>query len=150
MEVVKPPSPGSLARFTTSVTDPAMLIPWSASRKSWLKRWPRLQDACMLLISIVALIATTAFYRQAKTRGMQPGKAASIPFVAAGIFLITGIGFASILNRVALAVYVGPGTVRAILLMANVFLLLGYLQVIHRNWQLLANTVTGTPQDEQG
>ncbi len=44
----------------------------------------------MLLLLIIALIATPAFFRQAKSIGIHPGKVACIPFVAAGMLLVFG------------------------------------------------------------
>ena len=42
----------------------------------------------MLLLTIVAFFATTAFYSAAKHRGLQPGRAAMLPFVVLGVLLI--------------------------------------------------------------
>lgn len=91
----------------------------------------------MLLIVIVALIATSAFYRQAKAVNAHPGKAASIPFIAAGLFLIAGYCVSIALNAIATRVNVGASTVGVIAFTANVLLVLAYLLLIRRNWTAL-------------
>lgn len=94
----------------------------------------------MLLILIVALISTTAFYRQAKAVNVHPGKAASVPFIAAGLFLIAGWCISFALNAFATRVEISPASVRMMGLMANVFLVLAYLLLIRRNWFALTAT----------
>lgn len=88
----------------------------------------------MYLIAIVALIATSAFYCRAKCAGLHPGKAASVPFIAAGILFgcayLASIGIA----KIATATNASPFTVNAVEFMLNVFLLLAYLMVIRKNW----------------
>ncbi|GAA5504637.1 hypothetical protein Rcae01_00076 [Novipirellula caenicola] len=91
----------------------------------------------MLLIVILAFIATTAFYRQAKAVNVHPGKAASIPFSAAGLFLIAGYCNSFTLNTFATWVDVAPAIVHIMAFMANLFLTLAYLLLIRRNWLVL-------------
>jgi len=91
----------------------------------------------VLLIVILAMIATTAFFRQAKAVNVHPGKAASVPFVAAGLTLIAGYCTSFALNTLAAWVDVAPATVRMMAFMANLFLLLAYLLLISRNWGAL-------------
>ena len=42
----------------------------------------------MLLLPIISLLATPAFYSAAKRRGLHPGRTAMLPFVVLGILLI--------------------------------------------------------------
>jgi hypothetical protein len=91
----------------------------------------------LLLIVILALIATTAFYRQALARHVHPGKAASVPFVTAGLFLIAGYCTSFALNKFAEWTDAAPTTVRIMSLMANFFLILAYLLLVRRNWLAL-------------
>ncbi|MGN6546808.1 MAG: hypothetical protein ACTHK7_17260 [Aureliella sp.] len=91
----------------------------------------------MLLILIVALIATTAFYRQAKRAGVHPGKAASVPFIAAGIVLAAAYLASLGIAKIAMAVGASEFTVSAVNLMLNLFMLLTYLALIGRNWRAL-------------
>lgn len=94
----------------------------------------------MLLIVIVALIATTAFYRQAKLVGVHPGKAASIPFIAAGIILaLTYVG-SVVLTKFMLAADGSKFTVGAIRFMFHAFVFVAYLMLIRRNWLALTAT----------
>lgn len=88
---------------------------------------------------ILALIATTAFYRQAKVLNAHPGRAASVPFVAAGLFLIVGYFTSFALSKLAAWSGVGPGTVRIMAFMADLFLILAYLLLIRRNWLALTS-----------
>jgi len=44
----------------------------------------------ILLILVIAFIATVGFYKQASFVGIHPGKAASIPFIAAGLMIAFG------------------------------------------------------------
>lgn len=89
------------------------------------------------MIVIIALIATTAFYRQAKAANVHPGKAASIPFIAAGLILIAGYCTSFALKAFATWADVAPATVRMMAFIANMFLLLAYLLLISRNWGVL-------------
>jgi hypothetical protein len=92
----------------------------------------------VLLLVIVALIATTAFYRRAKAGSVHPGKAASVPFIAAGIFFVVGYSISYVLGMFAAWSDAAPVTVRLILRMADAFLVLAYLLFISRNWNALA------------
>lgn len=91
----------------------------------------------MLLVLIIALIATAAFYRQAKAVNVHPGKAASVPFLAAGLILIAEYCTSFLLNTFAAWAGADTATVRVTAFMANVFLLLAYLLLISRNWRSL-------------
>ena len=88
----------------------------------------------MLLIVVVAFIATMAFYRQAKRIGVHPGKAASLPFLGTGILLIAANLVWLFILRLANDLHASPLTVNAIQWMLSGFVLLGYLAWIRRNW----------------
>lgn len=88
----------------------------------------------MLLLLIIALIATPAFFRQAKSLGIHPGKVASIPFVAAGMLLVFGNLAALAIAEVSRSAGASDSRVYAIGMMMNVFLILAYLALIRRCW----------------
>lgn len=83
------------------------------------------------------MIATTAFYRRAKAVNVHPGKAAGVPFIAAGLTLIVGYCTSFAVNTLAAWADVAPATVRMMAFMSNMFLLLAYLLLISRNWGAL-------------
>jgi hypothetical protein len=91
----------------------------------------------MLLILIIALIATPAFFRQAKCMGIRPGKVACIPFVAAGMLLVIANLTALAISEVSRRASVSDSTVFAIEMMMNVFLILAYLALIRRCWMVM-------------
>jgi len=86
------------------------------------------------LLLIIALIATPAFFRQAKSVGLHPGKVASIPFIAAGTLLVFGNLAAMAIAEVSRSAGASESTVYAIGMMLNVFLILAYLALIRRCW----------------
>lgn len=88
----------------------------------------------MLLLLMIALIATPAFFRQAKSVGFHPGKVASIPFVAAGILLVFGNLAAMAIAEVSRRAGVSESMVYTIGMMLNVFLILAYLALIRQCW----------------
>ena len=98
----------------------------------------------MLLIVIVAFIATTAFYRQAKLIGVQPGKAASLPFVGAGICLLIAYLAGPVILRLANNYHASSATIDSIQWMLSGFVLLAYLAWIRRTWLSLKRV----PQNE--
>lgn len=103
----------------------------------------------MLLILIVALFATTAFYRQAKRAGVHPGKAASVPFIAAGVMLAVAYLAARALAQIAIAINASDFTWNAVNLLLNVFMVLAYLAVIRRNWLALLKASASSEQDRE-
>ena len=102
----------------------------------------------MLLIVIVALIATGAFYRRAKHIGIHPGKAASIPFIAAGIALLIAYLASLGIARLAGAAQASPFTVRVVVIMLNLFVLLAYMTVIRRNWAAMEQASPAARADD--
>ena len=91
----------------------------------------------MLLLCIVAFISTTAFFRLAKCIGVHPGKAASIPFCACGVFLIIEYLVTCMIAEVALSFDVSNTTILWILFPMNLFFVLAYLALIRNNWTVL-------------
>jgi len=88
----------------------------------------------MLLLLIIALIATPAFFRQATSVGIHPGKVANIPFVAAGALLVFGNLTATATAEVSRRAGASESTVYAIGMMLKLFLILAYLAPIRRYW----------------
>jgi hypothetical protein len=95
----------------------------------------------MLILCVVAFIATTAFLRQAKLAGVHPGKAASIPFLALGFVLIVEYLIVCITTEVALAFELSDNSIEWILLPMHLFMVLAYLALVRSNWILLASRV---------
>ena len=93
----------------------------------------------MLLIVIVALITTSAFYRRAKLMGIHPGKFASIPFIAAGVILAIAYVGSLAIAQLAVSVDAASNTSHAVHFMLNLFLLALYLMLIRRIWTALTN-----------
>ena len=91
----------------------------------------------MLLLTIVAFFATTAFYSAAKHRGLQPGRAAMLPFVVLGILLISAHFGGLLLTKLLMMVETSESTAYAISLGYNLFLLCTYLAFIRKNWVVL-------------
>ena len=91
----------------------------------------------MLILTIVALFATIAFYQRGKQIGISPGRAASLPFVVLGIFLALRFVGARLIIYMGESLDVSSKTVLAMGLLLNLLLILAYLQFIHRNWKSL-------------
>ena len=91
----------------------------------------------MLLLSIVAFFATTAFYSAAKRRGLHPGRAAMLPFVVLGILLIFAYFGELLLTKLLMMVETSQSTDFAISFGFNLFLLCTYLAFIRKNWVVL-------------
>tara|TARA_R110002167_G_scaffold265016_1_gene471692 strand:- start:228 stop:539 length:312 start_codon:yes stop_codon:yes gene_type:complete len=96
----------------------------------------------MLLIVIIALIATTAFYRQARLAGVHPGKAASVPFIAAGLLLAVAYVASLGITKFAVAVNASINAMNSMQFMLNAFVLAAYLMLIRRNWLVLTSAPT--------
>lgn len=92
----------------------------------------------MLLIVIVAFISTRVFFRRAKEIGIHPGKAASIPFLVAGIMLAVTYVLAFGISHAFEAFKVAPRTTWLFGCALDCFLLLTYLYMISRNWAMLS------------
>ena len=91
----------------------------------------------MLLLTIIALLATTAFYSAAKRRGLQPGRAAMLPFVVLGVLLIFAHFGELLLTKLLVIADTSESTDYAISFGFNLFLLCTYLAFIRKNWVVL-------------
>ncbi len=91
----------------------------------------------ILLLAIVALIATTAFYTRAKRRGLQPGRAAMLPFVVLGILLVFAHFGGFLLSQVLDMAGTSPQVDWLIRLAFHAFLICAYLAFIRQNWLVL-------------
>jgi len=93
----------------------------------------------MLLIVIVAFIATVGFYRRAKEIGIHPGKAASVPFIAAGVMVAVTYVSAVVIGRLFAAMNISVETAGWFGFAMDWFLVLAYLFFIKRNWDTLSS-----------
>ena len=91
----------------------------------------------MLLLLTIALISTLAFYRRGKQVGISPGRAASYPFVALGLFLVFSHLTSHLIVMLINANEPSKTTVMAIGFGFNLLVVLAYLKFISRNWQVL-------------
>ena len=91
----------------------------------------------MLLMVIVAALATPAFYRRAKSLGLSPGRAASLPFIVLGIFLIVAFLTGNFLVYLAERMSVGDGTANLIASVFDFLMVAAYFLFIRRNWKIL-------------
>ena len=93
----------------------------------------------MIAIAVFAFISTIAFYRIAKTKGLHPGKAASIPFVFAGIWFITAYLISKLISDLENPFGISGSTLEKIIWMADLFLVLTYLAAISKYWKNISN-----------
>ncbi len=93
----------------------------------------------MLLIVIVAFVATVGFFRRAKQIGIYPGKAASVPFIAAGAMLGVTYLCAVVIGRLFSVVNVSLEIAKWLGFAMEWFLVLAYLFFIKRNWDMLTS-----------
>ena len=91
----------------------------------------------MLLLSIVAFFATTAFYSAAKRRGLHPGRAAMLPFVVLGVLLIFAHFGELLLTKLLEMLETSQSTDFAISFGFNLLLLCTYVAFIRKNWAML-------------
>jgi hypothetical protein len=94
----------------------------------------------MGLIVIIAFLATVGFYRRAKQIGIHPGKAASIPFIGAGLMLVFSYLASLGLGRLLSITTVSDWTVYLIARAIDCCLILAYCYYIKRNWDVLARS----------
>lgn len=99
----------------------------------------------MLFLVIVAFIATVSFFRRAREIGIHPGKAASIPFFAAGMMLALAYLMALAIRRVLDAMNVPAQHAEWAVVGLNWALVLAYLVFITRNW----GTISADSQDKR-
>ncbi len=93
----------------------------------------------MLLLVIVAFIATTGFYSGAKRRGLHPGRTAMLPFTALGAFLIFAHFTELLLSKLLVLVGTSISMVDAIGFAFNVLLLCTYFAFIRKTWIVLSS-----------
>ncbi|PHQ34458.1 hypothetical protein [Rhodopirellula bahusiensis] len=91
----------------------------------------------MLFLVIVAFVATTAFYAKARRSGLQPGRAAMMPFIVLGLFMVFAFFAGVAISQVVSLTQASNFTENAIRFMLNAFLIVGYLAFIRRNWSSL-------------
>lgn len=103
----------------------------------------------MLLVVIVAFIATVGFFRRAKEIGIHPGKAASVPFIAAGAMLAVTYLSAFAIGRLFSATNVSVETARWFGFAMDWFLALAYLLFIKRNWDTLSFAKSRDPASNE-
>lgn len=91
----------------------------------------------MFLICLVAFLATIGFYRRAQQIGIHPGKAASLPFLVAGlmsaVMVVGAAGIGIVLDTMQASHDVKVWTGRIL----DGCLILTYLAYIKRNWDIL-------------
>lgn len=92
----------------------------------------------MLLLLVVALISTPAFYTAAKRHGLHPGKLASLPFFGLGILLIVNYLVSLVLQTTLDYVVTTPTTKTLIVAAYNLFIVLVYLVFIRHIWKTLS------------
>ncbi|XZE35493.1 hypothetical protein SH501x_000991 [Pirellulaceae bacterium SH501] len=88
---------------------------------------------------IVAFISTVGFFRRAKEIGIHPGKAASVPFIAAGVMLAVTYLSAFVIGHLFSAMNVSVETAGWFGFAMDWFLVLAYLFFIKRNWDTLSS-----------
>ena len=94
----------------------------------------------MLLLTIVAFLSTIAFYRRGKQIGVSPGRAARIPFLALMIFLALSYVGAYLIVYFGGILGVRDNTLWVVAFLFDFFIVLAYLKLIQRNWQVLNQT----------
>ncbi|MGI9472131.1 MAG: hypothetical protein ACR2NZ_11390 [Rubripirellula sp.] len=97
----------------------------------------------MWFIVIFALIATVALYRRANRNGLHPGKVASIPFVAAGLFLILDHLASRFIGLMSTWLEVSDGTRWGVLLLSRLLLVAAFSMLIRFVW---VSSSAGDPQ----
>ena len=103
----------------------------------------------MLLIVIVAFVATVSFFRRAKEIGLHPGKTASVPFIAAGAMIATTYISAVGMGRFFATIGVSADIAGWIGFSMDWFLILAYLVFIKRNWDILSTRQLSDPSTSE-
>lgn len=93
----------------------------------------------MLLLVIVAFIATTGFYSAAKQRGLHPGRSAMLPFTALGALLVFAHLTGLLLSNLLVLVGTLPSMGDAIRFVFDVLLLCTYFAFIRKTWIVLSS-----------
>ena len=90
----------------------------------------------MLLLAIVAFLATPAFYRQAERTGRRPGRAASLPCLLLGLTAAAG-WFAGRACARVVDPQAAPLAAAALPWVVSLFLIGVYLAILGRAWSVL-------------
>lgn len=99
----------------------------------------------MLLLVIVAFIATRGFFRRAKEIGIHPGKAASIPFIILGVLVTAASLATAIAGQIFSAINLSDGHTRGFGLALDWFVFVSYFIFIKRNWDTLRKASLSVP-----
>ncbi len=91
----------------------------------------------MLFLLVIAIVATTAFYKRSQGIGAQTGKFASKPFLVLGILLVVGHVSRLLISWTSNALGISTEVETALVVMLNIFLLLTYVVVIKIYWVAL-------------
>ncbi len=102
----------------------------------------------MLLLVIVAMIATTGFYRRAKRHGLQPGRAATLPFFVLGLMMLVAYVTGLLLARLLDVLAVSDTISRLIWFAFNIFVACSYLAFISNSWLALGKAPLLAEDDE--
>ena len=101
----------------------------------------------MLLLLVIAFLATPAFFLNAKRHNCHPGRAASLPFLSLGVLLVTDHVFSPLLAAVTSSIVTSTTINMVILYGYNLFLICIYLIFISRNWTALSRVESETTLD---
>jgi hypothetical protein len=102
----------------------------------------------MLLILATAFFSTIGFYRQAQRVGVHPGKAASVPFIAAMLMIIFAYLAGMLVEGWILQYEDLVKTAEWFQSAVNLTVVLTYLFFIKRNWLMLHQPVDSANQAE--
>jgi uncharacterized membrane protein len=88
----------------------------------------------MLILLIIAIIATPAFYQRSREIGAPSGKIASVPFVALGILLAVGHVVGLFGTWITSTIGASSTLANGLRWMLSIFILLSYTLVIRAFW----------------
>ncbi|MFT5303848.1 MAG: hypothetical protein ACI814_004670 [Mariniblastus sp.] len=91
----------------------------------------------MFILAVIAFFATLAFFRRAKSIGVSPGRAASLPWVVFGVFAIVAFVAEKCFESIFSNLDISPGIASAIVFAFDAMFVLAYLQFIKKNWEAL-------------
>ena len=91
----------------------------------------------MMLLAVVALISTGAFFRTSRRNGHHPCKTASLPFLALGIVIAANYLTLPMLERLLSQTVSSAGINTLISFAYNIFVICLYLVFIRHVWRIL-------------